>query len=147
MQDRVYILLLKLSKFIMYFFSFELKLKRIKTLDPLLVRVYGFYTSPWGQDKCIHPLPNGSWCMNCPDPAGWCKTHTPLQQGLQVIYLCYSRGRSRISQRGCGPVLRVIDLQCGHFLVKMRKQKNWVPWGGGRAPENFVCRSANVQNR
>ena len=42
-----------LSKFIMYFFSFELKLTRIKTLNQLLVRVYGFDPIPWGLDNYI----------------------------------------------------------------------------------------------
>ena len=39
---------------------------------------------------------------------------------------------------GCGPTT-------GHFLVKMyMKTKELGPVGGGHAPDNFVCRSANT---
>ena len=41
---------------------------------------------------------------------------------------------------GCGPPTQA-------FSVKMDvKRKELGPAGGGRAPENFVCRSANVVN-
>ena len=56
-------------------------------------------------------------------------------------------GRSRISRRGAWTCLGGgVDLRRGHFLVKMcvkTKELAPVEGRGGRAPENFVCRSAN----
>ena len=38
-----------------------------------------------------------------------------------------------------------MDHRCGCFLVKIYvKMKELGPVGGGRAPQNFVCRSANA---
>ena len=40
-----------------------------------------------------------------------------------------------------------MDLQCGHFLVKMYVKMKELGPIGGRAPENFVCRFANADLR
>ena len=45
---------------------------------------------------------------------------------------------------GVDPFWRGLDLRHGRFSVKMYvKTKELGPVGGGRAPENFACRSAN----
>ena len=56
-----------------------------------------------------------------------------------------SRGGSRISHRGSGPVLGDVDLQCEHFLVKIyvEMKESCREVGKGHVPENFVLRFAN----
>ena len=43
------------------------------------------------------------------------------------------------------PVGEGVDPQCGHFSVKMYVKMKEIGPIGGRAPENFVCRSANAE--
>ena len=73
---------------------------------------------------------------------------TQLRYNCDVIlhhFVTLYRGGSRISCRGVDPFWGVVDLQRGHFLVKMYvKTKESGTKGGVCVPENFVCRSANV---
>ena len=78
-----------------------------------------------------------------------------LNQSLQVLCPMYrhvhrvkckqTSDRSRISHRGHAPIRGGMDLQCGHFLVKMyAKMKELGPIGGGMCPACPPLRSANA---
>ena len=70
----------------------------------------------------------------------------PLNSVIDVNILCaQARVDPGFPMGGeCGPIFGGMDLRCEHFLVKMYvKTKELGRMGEGRAPENFVCRSAN----
>ena len=54
-----------------------------------------------------------------------------------------SRADPGFSVGGVDPFKGGVDLRHGHFSVKMHVKTKELGPVGGRAPQNFVCRSAN----